>query len=182
LARFDRTFFRTILLLGLIGVGIAGLVSVTRHAPPVREVSDRAILEIYALQALEGKLLVGPYSRFGWHHPGPLYFYVAAPWYWMSGHHAAGLQAGALAINLGAVAAIAWTAARFAPAPIAFAVAVVTAWYTFRTGDLIVSVESSRDRSADARVRRHRCRPGCDWTPSAAAVDRPVRVVSGANP
>jgi hypothetical protein len=56
LARFDRTSFRTILLLGLIGVGIAGLVSVTRHAPPFREVSDRAILEIYALQALEGKL------------------------------------------------------------------------------------------------------------------------------
>jgi hypothetical protein len=65
---------------------------------------------------------------------------------------------------------------------IAFAVAVVTAWYTFRTGDLIVSVESSCDRSADARVRRHRCRPGCDWTPGAAAVARPVRVVSGASP
>jgi len=48
----------------------------TRHAPPFREVSDGAILEIYALQALEGKLLVGPYSRFGWHHPGPGYFYA----------------------------------------------------------------------------------------------------------
>jgi hypothetical protein len=132
--------FRTILLVGLISVGAAGLVAVTRHAPPFREVSDGAILEIYALQALKGRLLVGPYSRFGWHHPGPLFFYVAAPWYWMSGHHTAGLQAGALAINLAAIAAIAWTAARLASPPIAIAVAVVTAWYTCRTGDLIVSV------------------------------------------
>ena len=102
--------------------------------------SDGAILEIYTLQALEGTLMVGPYSRFGWHHPGPLYFYVAAPWYWMSGYHTAGLQAAALAINLGAVAAIAWTVARFASAPVAIAVAAVTAWYTLRTGDLVVSV------------------------------------------
>ena len=131
---------RTVLLLGLISLCLAGLVVATRHAPPFREVSDGAILEIYTLQALEGKLLVGPYSRFGWHHPGPLFFYLAAPWYWMSGHHTAGLQAGAFAINLGAVAAIAWTAARLASPPIAIAVAVATAWYTLRTGDLIVSV------------------------------------------
>jgi hypothetical protein len=131
---------RTILLLVLLGAGLAGLVVATRHAPPFREVSDGAILEIYALEALDGTLLVGPYSRFGWHHPGPLFFYVAAPWYWMSGHHTAGLQAGALAINLAAIALILWTAARMAPAPLAIAVAVVTAWYTWRAGDLIVSV------------------------------------------
>jgi hypothetical protein len=58
----------------------------------------------------------------------------------MSGHHTAGLQAGALAINLGAVAAIAWTLVRFASAPVAIAVAAVVAWYTVRTGDLVVSV------------------------------------------
>ena len=39
------------------------------------------------------------YSRFGWHHPGPLYFYLLAPWYWLSGS-TAGMQAGALVINL----------------------------------------------------------------------------------
>jgi len=50
----DRTSFRTILLLGLIGVSIAGLVAATRRAPPIGEVSDGAILEIYALQARVG--------------------------------------------------------------------------------------------------------------------------------
>src|SRR5262245_31907925 len=55
------------------------LVLLARQAPPFREVSDGAILEIYTLEALRAKLLVGPYSRFGWHHPGPLFFYWEAP-------------------------------------------------------------------------------------------------------
>jgi hypothetical protein len=66
-----------------------------------------------------GALLVGPYSRFGWHHPGPLYFYLLAPWYWMSGLHTAGMQAGAFAINFSAVLLMAWTIATCASAPTA---------------------------------------------------------------
>src|SRR5262249_39968242 len=87
--------------------GVA-LVIVARHAPPIRETADGAILELYTLQALKGRLLVGPYSRFGWHHPGPLYFYLQAPWYWASGLRTLGMQAGAFAINAGAFALLAW--------------------------------------------------------------------------
>lgn len=97
------------------------------------------MLEIYTLEALKGRLLVGPYSRFGWHHPGPLYFYLEAPWYWLSGRHTAGMQAGAMALNITAVAAIAWTAAASAGTPAVFALAGGAAWYVWRTGDLIVS-------------------------------------------
>jgi hypothetical protein len=114
-------------------------VAVTRHAPPVREVSDGAILEIYTLEALRGRLLVGPYSRFGWHHPGPLYFYLLAPWYWLSGFRTAGMQAGALAINLGATWLIVRTLISAATTPTAIVVSGFTAWYAFRTGDMLVS-------------------------------------------
>ena len=112
----------------------------TRSAPPIREVSDGAILEIYTLEALRGALLVGPYSRFGWHHPGPLYFYTLAPWYWLSGLHTAGMQAGALAINLIATWVIVRTMIAEASTPTAIAVSSFTAWYAFRTGDMLVSV------------------------------------------
>lgn len=55
--------------------------------------------------------LVGPYSRYGWNHPGPLLFYVLAVPYRMFGSTASGLLIGALAINacaLGAVAFVLW--------------------------------------------------------------------------
>lgn len=120
--------------------GAVVLVLAARRAPPFREISDGAILEIYTLEALRGTLLVGPYSRFGWHHPGPLYFYLQAPWYWLSGLHTAGMQAGALALNLASVALIGWTLARCASTPIAVAVSAFTAWYAVRTGDMLVSV------------------------------------------
>ncbi len=128
---------RLVWLLALCGA--VGLIVAARHAPPIREVSDGAILEIYTLQALKGTLLVGPYSRFGWHHPGPLYFYLEAPWYWLSGRVTAGMQAGALAINLVAIASAIWMAARLAAASQAMAISIVIAWYVLRTGDMLAS-------------------------------------------
>jgi hypothetical protein len=55
--------------------------------------------------------LVGPYSRYGWNHPGPMLFYVLAVPYRLFGSTASGLLIGALAINtcaLGAVAFVLW--------------------------------------------------------------------------
>ena len=92
--------------------GIVSLVAVSRHEERFREVSDGAILEISTIEALEGRQLLGPYSRFGWNHPGPLYFYLQGPWYFASGLHTAGMQAGALAINLVAIGVIAFVCVR----------------------------------------------------------------------
>src|SRR5262249_4959114 len=124
-----------------VGLAILTIVITTlgHRAPPFREVSDGAILEIYTLEALRGTLLVGPYSRFGWHHPGPLYFYLLAPWYWLSGYHTAGMQAGALVINFAATLLIIRCVAANASAPTAVAVFVSIAVYILRAGDLIVS-------------------------------------------
>ncbi len=47
--------------------------------------------------------LVGPYSHFGWAHPGPLLFYSLAVPYRLFGTHIAGLLIGALLINTAAV-------------------------------------------------------------------------------
>ena len=47
-----------------------------RSASPA---SDFALLELSTDEALRGTQLLGPYSRFGWRHPGPAYFYLQAP-------------------------------------------------------------------------------------------------------
>jgi hypothetical protein len=81
-------------------VGIALLVWLTRTAQPIVTDSDIAVAEIYTDLALAGDLRVGPYSRFGWNHPGPLYFYLQAPLYGLSGRNAAALFVTAAVLNL----------------------------------------------------------------------------------
>jgi len=50
--------------------------------------------------------LVGPYSRYGWNHPGPLLFYALAVPYRIFGSQGRGILAGALAINAAAIACV----------------------------------------------------------------------------
>src|SRR5262245_9076293 len=65
----------------------------------VYPVGDAAILEIYTLHAVRGFWTLGPYSQFGWNHPGPLYFYLLAPFYVLSGQKTVALHVGAFSIN-----------------------------------------------------------------------------------
>jgi hypothetical protein len=71
-------------------------------------VADEAVTELATLNALHGRQLLGPYSRYSWHHPGPALFYLLAPFYEASGKRATGLAAGALTIGIGALGLAAW--------------------------------------------------------------------------
>ena len=71
---------------------------------------DDALLELNARDALGGRQLVGPYSRFGWHHPGPAQAFVLSLPVRLAGD-GAGLPLGAALWNLGvagAVLALVW--------------------------------------------------------------------------
>lgn len=70
---------------------------------------DFAALELATRRALHGAELLGPYSRFKFAHPGPLYFYLQAPLYALTGESSAALAFGASVI--GALAATATVAA-----------------------------------------------------------------------
>jgi hypothetical protein len=120
-------------------IAAAGLVAVARHARPVSSVSDTAVIESYTLYASRAQLLVGPYSRYGWHHPGPLYFYLLAPFYVLSGKLSAGLNAGALAINLLAVIVIASVVWRVARGVLAVAIVAMLVVYSWRVAPLLAS-------------------------------------------
>jgi hypothetical protein len=72
--------------------------------------------------------LVGAYSRFGWNHPGPLLFFMLAPFVRLAGGDANGLLIGAVWINAAAAAgilAVVRPAGRTVTAISAFVVAAV---------------------------------------------------------
>jgi len=65
---------------------LALLVSVLMGGGPKTLSDDIALLVLSARDALHRGVLVGPYSRYGWHHPGPSYFYLlAVPVSWWHG-------------------------------------------------------------------------------------------------
>jgi hypothetical protein len=64
---------------------------------------DQALLDLGARRATRFDQLVGPYSREGFHHPGPAVFYLLAPFVRILGHNGPGLYLGAIAISGGAL-------------------------------------------------------------------------------
>ena len=88
------------------------LCSIARAAAPTWPTNDGAMIELYTVHATHATQFLGPYSQYGWHHPGPMFFYLLAPFYELSGHATFGLNAGALVINIVSLALVAWLAAR----------------------------------------------------------------------
>lgn len=73
---------------------------------------DLAVFELGVRDTLHHGALVGPYSRFGWNHPGPFMFYVVAAFYKVLGSRSISMQIAALAVNAATIAAIGWVAFR----------------------------------------------------------------------
>jgi hypothetical protein len=136
----DRRAIRPLSLsLGVAAIGcVILIIGVARASNQTAPAGDLAVIESYVIHASAGHLLDGPYSQFGWHHPGPLYFYLQVPFYAVSGQRAAGLSAGALAINLAAVCLVVWVLARSAPLLTVAAVAAALLFFT-RAGPIVTS-------------------------------------------
>lgn len=115
-------------------LALAAAASSLKTAPHTWSVGDGAVLEIYTLHASHGTLEVGPYSRFGWNHPGPLYFYALAPAYALSGHREEALLLTVLVFNLAAIAAMLSIAARYGGWALAGALMAWIALYYLRPG------------------------------------------------
>src|ERR1019366_7389957 len=118
-----------------------GLALLVRGAVPTWPVGDGAMTELYTIHATHGSQLLGAYSQFGWHHPGPLFFYLLAPLYVLGGRSVAAFDAGALAINLASVGIIVWVIARRND-PLSFVLEVLLgllALYVVRVPELLTS-------------------------------------------
>src|SRR5690606_41981929 len=67
---------------------------------------DFALLEHATRHVWSGDTLLGPYSRFRWNHPGPLFFYLAAPFQAAFGTASTGLYVATCFVNAAAAAAL----------------------------------------------------------------------------
>lgn len=73
--------------------------------------ADIALIELHVRDVGSEKVLLGPYSRFGWSHPGPSMYYLLAVPYRLLGSTSANLLIGALLLNTAAlvgVTIVAW--------------------------------------------------------------------------
>ncbi|HEY3723575.1 MAG TPA: hypothetical protein VGN59_09490 [Acidimicrobiia bacterium] len=84
--------------------------------------SDWALFELHTRDVFHHLLFVGPYSRYGWNHPGPLLFYTLALPYKLSGSRSISLHITALIVNGLTIVAIAWVAFRRGRLPMVIAV------------------------------------------------------------
>lgn len=91
---------------------------------------DFALLEQSTRHVWSGDTLLGPYSRFRWRHPGPLFFWFAAPFQKMFGDASTGLYVATILVNALAAASIVACAHLFAKkAHGGAALFVVLAWF-----------------------------------------------------
>jgi hypothetical protein len=105
--------FRLALGLGIVAPFVPAVIGFLHSGiPDVLFSGDAAALELATLHAAKSVQYLGPYSRFGWSHPGPLFFYLAMPLYDALGQRGPALNLFALISNLAASVAIVFTAAR----------------------------------------------------------------------
>jgi hypothetical protein len=97
-------------------VGIVALLVVV--GGDYHPVHDLAQIELRIRDVGHHEVLLGPYSRDGWYHPGPAMFYLLALPYRLTGSSSAGMDAGALLINGAAVAGMALVARRRGGTPL----------------------------------------------------------------
>lgn len=82
------------LLVAVVFVALAGL-------RPYVPLGDHALLELGVRRVLDGHPPeVGPFSRYGWFHPGPAIYYVLAPGYLLTGGASWSLPVATLVINI----------------------------------------------------------------------------------
>ncbi|MDQ6617745.1 MAG: hypothetical protein M3083_24080 [Actinomycetota bacterium] len=80
------------------------LIASRSNAYPLQ--GDGAVEALYSMDAWRGHQLLGPYSRYGWHHPGPALFYLLALPYRLFGPRGPGMYVGVVLLNMAALAAV----------------------------------------------------------------------------
>jgi hypothetical protein len=90
---------------------VVGIVRILADRPRPVLYGDQALIALGVHRAIRFEQLLGPYSRDGFHHPGPAMFYLLAPFAWLFHPIGAGMYLGATTINgaaLVAAVAVLW--------------------------------------------------------------------------
>ena len=97
----DRASIRALALISLLAAAPFLLSTLVLLAGPNDFVlrGDAAVIELAVRNASDFAQHLGPYSRFGWTHPGPAWFYALAPIYVLGGETATSLLAATQFLN-----------------------------------------------------------------------------------
>jgi len=134
----DRLVLGLVALLLLPPIALAAR-QLAAGLPDITVGSDPALVELATLDAARGRQLLGPYSRFGFHHPGPAMFYLLLPGYLAGGRTHGGLLLGAVALNLLGLAGVGWASGRLGDRRLALALLVVVPLLVARLGPAGIS-------------------------------------------
>lgn len=134
-ARFEGWLLALAAILPTVPYGVSLLHGVPRFSM----FGDYAIIEMMTRFVWSGRTLLGPYSRFHFSHPGPLYFYVLAPLYALCGGRSVAIFAGAFLINLAAAATIVVAARRAGSRAHALAAVLVVFGWVAAFGNVLVN-------------------------------------------
>lgn len=119
---------------------VAFLVVLIRVLPDPAPESDFAFLDLKVISVTEHLDPTGAYSRFGWSHPGPLYFQLLAPLYYLSGLKHLAILAGVALINLACIVAMLVAFKRFGRGIwLMLSAALLLGVHVYRAPDLLAS-------------------------------------------
>jgi hypothetical protein len=97
----------SLLLLVILPLLISVGVLFSQRIPDGLLDGDGALIELSVRAIVQGDYqLIGPYSRFGFRHPGPSYFYLLVPLYWLSKNSALSLYLSVLLCNIASISGI----------------------------------------------------------------------------
>src|SRR4029453_2186023 len=136
---WGRRWLRRVGVIGAIAMLLLALCVGSAKSRRTFPVSDGALIESYTLLATQGRLVYGPYWRYGWDHPGPIYFWTAAPFYLLADHKTAGLYVGVMFINMASIVAAVWVVARFASPLLTVTMLIALAGYVWRAREIFLS-------------------------------------------
>jgi hypothetical protein len=100
--RWQAWFTRCLGSVGVLAAGMPMLLAgatIAFERPPVFLDADGALEELGVMRAVHLSQYVGTYSRFGWNHPGPAWYYSLAPVYAALGGHSWSLSVGVLVLQ-----------------------------------------------------------------------------------
>ena len=130
-ARIDQVTVAIIAVV-LVPFVVAGVYALVHFGPTYTANDDNALNELVIKQIGSRLVLLGPYSRPTWSHPGPFFYYLMWIPYRLFGSTSSALMAGALSINAAATAGCLWLANRWGGKLFLTLAGLGFAWFTIR--------------------------------------------------
>ena len=122
--RNDRRLLHVAFALALIPVAVSAVSLSIRYGNAYNPIGDMAAIELFTRDVGQRAVMIGPYSRDGWHHPGPAMFYLLAVPYRLLGSTSTAMTVGALTVNGASIVGMGLLARRRGGTPLTLIVLV----------------------------------------------------------